>query len=276
MDRPYSSKARKSHGRITINSEASEKLKALFPEQSNMHLVSPFAGNVSKENEESTNCKTSVSNTTSCDNTCGSVNSLPKIVITAADDDKSDTDLTTATTIDKKCSQPLIKAPLLPNTRLQVPPRIQSASQRKRPPPIVKVVSTTNLGVRRRPIGGNEKPNTVWHSSKPIAVSNGTSSDAGDATPETKQKPAGSEEPEQSSLINGVKKSTEMSQEILTLGNNEPEQPSTNAGATTDEPQTACVIKGPNISQETPSLKKMATDDPTDAVSSHIFYVSCC
>ena len=165
MDRPYSSRQRKSQRRITINSEASKKLK---PQQSDKRLVSPFADNVVKE---ATKQKRSISNIieVSCDSTCAGVNSLPKIEA----DNRSGTNLTT-TTSDKKCSLPSIKALLLPTTRIQVPPRIQSAAVRRLP--LVKVDSTaTLLAVRPRPIGGDEKPNSIWHSGKPIAVNRSTS-----------------------------------------------------------------------------------------------------
>ena len=287
MDRPYSSKARKSQGRITINSEASEKLKALFPEQSDTRLVSPFAQNAVKGNGETTERKASVTEAiASCGNTCDRVNSLPKIVITAADDKKSDTDLTTATVTDKKCSKPLIKAPLLPNTRLQVPPRIQSASVR-RPPiskPIVKAVSTTTLAVRQRPVGGNEKPNTIWHSGKPIAVSSGNLSSDGAET-KKKQTPAGNSVSANPTAV--AKKRAETSRVISTLGDIEAKQISTDKSTAIEdytESQTASTdeTNKSDIEQETPSQEKISTNDttlfnlrdPTENVSSHIVYAS--
>ena len=206
MDRPYSSRQRKSQRRITINSEASEKLK---PQQSDKRLVSPFADNVVKEIGDATKQKESVSKITeaSCDSTCAGVNSLPKI---EADDNRSDTNLTTTTTSDKKCSLPSIKAPLLPTTRIQVPPRIQSAAVRRLP--LVKVDSTaTLLAVRPRPIGGDEKPNSIWHSGKPIAVNRSTSAlDGTEAKEQTSASSSTVSQEEELTATNEVKKFEEI------------------------------------------------------------------
>jgi len=252
MDRPYSSKARKSQGRITINSEASEKLKALFPEQSDTHLVSPFAENVVKE---ATELKTSITEG-SGDNTCSRVKSLPKIVITPAE---SDTDLKTIAAAAKKRSQSLIKAPLLPN-RLQIPTRIQSASTRRLsiPRPVVKVVSTTNLVVRQKPVGGNEKPNTVWHSGKPIVVTGSNSSSDGAET----KIPSGTAPPEESTPIDVAKKPVKISKVVET------EQISIDASTAIEtESQTTNSDEDKtnesDIKQETPSQENIYTVNTT-------------
>jgi len=272
MDRPYSSKARKSQGRITINSEASEKLKALFPEQSSTHMVSSFAEN---ENRKATEQKPSVSNITkgSCDSTCVRVKSLPKIVITAADDQKSDTNLITSTPSDKKFSQPLIKAPLL-STFLQVPTRIRSASIR-RPPitrPIVKVVSTTTV-VRQRPFGGNERPNTVWHSGKPVVVSSSSSdSDSSLDGAETKEKqtPSGTATPESSAPSDVAREPVETSEEARTA------QKSIDISTAIEE-STAVSINETSkfdIKPDTPSVDTTPSRPTANNVSFHPVYVN--
>ena len=78
------SKMRKSQGRISSNVEVSEKLQALFSQQSDTSLVSSVAECSADEKGEvkadhSTSTSTAVRNFI---NTCVEVNSLPKIVIT--------------------------------------------------------------------------------------------------------------------------------------------------------------------------------------------------
>ena len=176
MDRPYSSKRRKNQELNRINAGSFKKLKAL---QSDVRLVSPFAGSTSKQFGEANKQKTFVSNISvaSYSKTCAGTKPEAK-------EKRSGTNLKTTTITDKKCSLPSIKAPLLTNTEFQLLSRIKSASNQKIS--AVKAVSTTILpAVSPRPIGGDEKPNTIWRSGKIIITSSSTSSLDGTAKNQT-------------------------------------------------------------------------------------------
>ena len=123
MDRPYSSKYRKSQGSNRIYAGSSKKLKAL---QSDVQLVPLFAGSTSKQFGEANKQKTFVSNISvaSYSKTCAGTKPEAK-------EKRSGTNLKTTTITDKKCSLPSIKAPLLPNTEFQLLSRIKSASNPK-------------------------------------------------------------------------------------------------------------------------------------------------
>jgi len=158
MDRSNSPQGRKSQGRIKINLEASEKLSILFPQQSNTSLVSSSAEHVANEKGEANGEHGDRTSTTEANynNTCGEVNSLPKILITpAANDNEAERNgiaITSANSNVKTNSPPTIKPPLLPTSRLCLPQRIRSASLQRTPSAIIRS--------RPRPIGAEYQLST--------------------------------------------------------------------------------------------------------------------
>lgn len=154
MDR-FNSK--KSQGRIKINIEASEKLNALFSQPSDTSLVYSPAEQAANEKRETTDDRGDRTTSTSaaeanCADTCGGVNSLPRIVITPpANDNQTAKKDVRASSDAKKLSLPAIKPPLLQTSQLHSPGRIRSAMRR-----------TPSFGITSRPSPiGKEKPKNV-------------------------------------------------------------------------------------------------------------------
>ena len=132
MDR---SKSSKSQGRIKINAEASEKLLALFSQESDTSLVSSIAECSADDQGEATPDPISTSTIDRNFNTCVGVNSLPKIVITPpqpADGNGTKKEGVVASTI-SGTEEHSIKFLPLPISQLRQPERICSASSRRTP-----------------------------------------------------------------------------------------------------------------------------------------------
>ncbi|XP_065916363.1 dentin sialophosphoprotein-like isoform X2 [Dysidea avara] len=150
MDRPYSSKVRKSQGHPNDKFEASGEAKASLFGQSKKRTTSSFAGNALKKNGEITKRKTLVSGVdeASYDNT------------SADHTEKRDNSTTPA---NKKPLTPSIKTPIYPCSLLQH--RITSCSVRRKPlsEPLVKTLPRS-LPVRAPPVGAVVKASTKWDS----------------------------------------------------------------------------------------------------------------
>ena len=162
-------KSRKSQGRITINAEASEKLQALFYQQSDTSLVSSVADCSADEMREATTDH-STSSTSITDsnfnNTCVEVNSLPKIVITPppASGNGGEKEGFVVSGAEEQYP-PSIKLPLLSTSLLHPTERIRSASLRSTPastnvkkppfqptfkPPLLKLDRISSASLRRK------------------------------------------------------------------------------------------------------------------------------
>ena len=156
MDRPYSSKVRKS---AKDNLEASEMAISRLSGQLKKRPVSSFAGNVVKKKEEVIKDKTQVSSVTkgNYDNTCAGVNSLPKIGKIPAAADQSKKSDANPTPANKKCLRPSIKAPIYPSSLLQH--RITSCPVRRNSSEILAKSLSLNFPVRVSPVRTVVKPN---------------------------------------------------------------------------------------------------------------------
>ena len=134
----YNSK--KSQGRIKINTQASDKLRALFSQESDVGMVSSAAENAGNGKGDATAVlSTSYTALNEGDHadTCAGVNSLPRIVITPppANGNEAETKYGAG-----KRSPPPIKLPLLPTPRptlrptlLRPPERVYSARLQRTP-----------------------------------------------------------------------------------------------------------------------------------------------
>ena len=132
------SKIRKGQGRITINVEASEKLQALFSQESDTSLVFSVAEcSENPKGDAKTDHSTSSTSTTDRNfiNTCVKVDSLPKIVITPppANGNGAEKKGVVASSTTKEHSPPLVKFPLLPISLRRQSERIRYASSRRTP-----------------------------------------------------------------------------------------------------------------------------------------------
>ena len=131
MDRRNS---RKSQGRITINLEASDKIQALFSQESDTSLVFSAAEHAANEKGETTDHATSTSTSkTNVTNTCVGVISLPKIVNTPPPNHGNEAEKENAGSGVKRSSPPPIKLPLLPTHQIRQPPKRIRSSLRRTP-----------------------------------------------------------------------------------------------------------------------------------------------
>lgn len=191
MDRSNSPQGRKSQGRIKINFEASEKLSILFSQQSDTNLVFSSAEHVANEKGKATEHHDDHKSITEANynNTCVRVNSLPKIVIKPAANEKNGAAITSTNSNIKTNSPPTIKLPLLPTSPQQ---RIRSASLRRTPSAAIRT--------RPSPIGAEKQPNNVRFQSftnSPSSVQNGEKETAKQPEPKPialdERKPASTE-----------------------------------------------------------------------------------
>ena len=194
----YNSK--KSQGRIKINIEASDKLRALFSQDSDASMVSSAADHTANEKGEATaDLSTSTTSVIESDhaNTCAGVNSLPKIVITPPPANGNEAEKKDGA---GKHSPPPLKLPLLPTSLLRPPERVCSAALRRTPAscngkkqtqpplklPLIQPERITSASLRRKqpivksrpiPIGKEkeEKPVANTPAVKPSATEKKTS-----------------------------------------------------------------------------------------------------
>ena len=159
MDR---SKMKESRGRInsnaSSNAEASEKLQALFSQESDTSLVSSVADCSADEKREATVDSSTSATDSNFNNTCVEVNSLPKIVITPPPANVKGTEKQAEkkeVTSGTKEHFPSIKIPTCPAERIRSASlgRNQASSDVKRKPlklPLLKPDRISSASVRRK------------------------------------------------------------------------------------------------------------------------------
>ena len=166
----YNSK--KSQGRIKINTKASDKLRALFSQESDAGMVSSAAEHATNGKGDAT-AVLSTSSTTRNEgdhaDTCAGVNSLPRIVITPPPANGNEAETKDG---DRKRSPPPFKLPLLPKSLLRPPERVCSAGLRRTPAtngkkqpaqpplklPLIQPQRVTSASLRRKQSSHQTRP----------------------------------------------------------------------------------------------------------------------